>query len=209
MPELPEVETTRRSFAQRIAGATVTDVRLGKPLRWPLGCTPASLRGRRVGQATRRGKYLWLPVGEGGLLLHLGMSGSLAFGEQLAPPGAHDHFDLITDRGTLRLTDPRRFGAVLWSRSLDVPPAATRLGGLGLEPFDPALARVSVNSTNDRRVLDELSGGRLIEWQRSCVEIWVQSDVQGSRFRPLSSVFWWKAQVYVEMRAWWFTCEGC
>ena len=138
MPELPEVETTRRSFAERIAGATVTGVRLGKPLRWPLGCKPALLRGCRVGQATRRGKYLWLPVGEGGLLLHLGMSGSLAFGEQLAPPGAHDHFDLITDRGTLRLTDPRRFGAVLWSRSLDVPPAATRLGGLGLEPFDPA-----------------------------------------------------------------------
>ena len=138
MPELPEVETTRRSFAERIAGATVTDVRLGKPLRWPLGCTPASLRGRRVGQATRRGKYLWLPVGEGGLLLHLGMSGSLAFGEQLALPGAHDHFDLITDRGTLRLTDPRRFGAVVWSRALDVPPAATLLGGLGLEPFDPA-----------------------------------------------------------------------
>ncbi len=132
MPELPEVETTRRSFAQRIAGATVTDVRLGKPLRWPLGCTPASLRGRRVGQATRRGKYLWLPVGEGGLLLHLGMSGSLAFGEQLAPPGAHDHFDLITDRGTLRLTDPRRFGAVLWSRSLDGPPTATRLSALCL-----------------------------------------------------------------------------
>lgn len=140
MPELPEVETTRRSFAERIAGATVTDVRLGKPLRWPLGCTPASLRGCRVGHATRRGKYLWLPVGEGGLLLHLGMSGSLAFGEQLAPPGAHDHFDLVTDRGTLRLTDPRRFGAVVWSRALDMPPAATLLGGLGLEPFDPAFS---------------------------------------------------------------------
>lgn len=138
MPELPEVETTRRSFAERIAGATVTDVRLGKPLRWPLGCRPASLLGRRVGQATRRGKYLWLPVGEGGLLLHLGMSGSLAFGEHLVAPGVHDHFDLVTDRGTLRLTDPRRFGAVVWSRAIDAPPAATLLAGLGLEPFDPA-----------------------------------------------------------------------
>ncbi len=138
MPELPEVETTRRSFADRIAGATVTDVRLGKPLRWPLGCEPATLRGARIGAAARRGKYLWLPVGEGGLLLHLGMSGSLAFGEHAAGPGVHDHFDLVTDRGTLRLTDPRRFGAVVWSRALDAPPAATLLAGLGLEPFDAA-----------------------------------------------------------------------
>lgn len=138
MPELPEVETTRRSFAERIAGATVTDVRLGKPLRWPLGCAPGTLRGRRIGQATRRGKYLWLPLGDGGLLLHLGMSGSLAFGEHVTPPGAHDHFDLVTDRGTLRLTDPRRFGAVVWSSAVDAPPAAKLLEGLGLEPFDPA-----------------------------------------------------------------------
>ncbi len=136
MPELPEVETTRRSFAQRIAGATVTDVRLGKPLRWPLGCTPASLRGRRVGQATRRGKYLWLPVGEGGLLLHLGMSGSLALLAAPGEPGPHDHFDLATDRGTLRLTDPRRFGAVVYTAALDQPPAARLLARLGAEPFD-------------------------------------------------------------------------
>ncbi|MFT3664326.1 bifunctional DNA-formamidopyrimidine glycosylase/DNA-(apurinic or apyrimidinic site) lyase [Piscinibacter sp.] len=138
MPELPEVETTRRSFADRIAGATVSEVRLGKPLRWPLGCEPDALRGARIGTALRRGKYLWLPVGSGGLLLHLGMSGSLAFGEQAAPPGAHDHFDLVTDRGTLRLTDPRRFGAVVWSSAIDAPPAATLLARLGLEPFDAA-----------------------------------------------------------------------
>ena len=61
MPELPEVEVTRQSFARRIADAVVTDVRLGKPLRWPLGVDPASLRGQRVGEVTRRGKYLWLP----------------------------------------------------------------------------------------------------------------------------------------------------
>ena len=61
MPELPEVEVTRQSFAQRIAGAVVTDVRLGKPLRWPLGVDPASLRAQVVGDVSRRGKYLWLP----------------------------------------------------------------------------------------------------------------------------------------------------
>jgi formamidopyrimidine-DNA glycosylase len=138
MPELPEVETTRRSFADRIEGATVTAIRLGKPLRWPLGCEAALLVGRRVGAPARRGKYLWLPVGEGGLLMHLGMSGSLAFGADMPAPGAHDHFDLVTSRGTLRLHDPRRFGAVVWSPTVDAAPAATLLAGLGLEPFDPA-----------------------------------------------------------------------
>lgn len=139
MPELPEVETTRRSFAERIEGATVRQVRLGKPLRWPLGCAADSLVAQTVGSAVRRGKYLWLPLERGGLLMHLGMSGSLAFSEaSVSPPGVHDHFDLVTSRGTLRLTDPRRFGAVVWSPALDDGPAAKLLATLGLEPFDPA-----------------------------------------------------------------------
>ena len=136
MPELPEVEVTRRSLAQRIAGARVTKVRLGKPLRWPIGCAADALQGLVAGEMTRRGKYLWLPLGPGGLLLHLGMSGSLAFAESVAAPGAHDHFDLVTTRGTLRLTDPRRFGAVVWSPALDQAPAAKLLANLGYEPFD-------------------------------------------------------------------------
>lgn len=144
MPELPEVEVTRRSFAERIAGARVTDVRLGAPLRWPLGCDPESLRGFTVGEAARRGKYLWLPLRRaldegGGLLLHLGMSGSLAFSDHPAEPGRHDHFDLATTRGLLRLTDPRRFGAVVWSPSMDTGMAARLLAPLGREPFDPEL----------------------------------------------------------------------
>jgi formamidopyrimidine-DNA glycosylase len=139
MPELPEVETTRRSFAERIEGAKVRQVRLGKPLRWPLGCTAESLLAQTVGAASRRGKYLWLPLERGGLLMHLGMSGSLAFSEAPPPlPGAHDHFDLVTSRGTLRLTDPRRFGAVVWSPAIDDGAAAKLLATLGLEPFDPA-----------------------------------------------------------------------
>ena len=138
MPELPEVETTRRSFAERIHGAQVLAVRRGKPLRWPLGIEPAELVGQHVGVVARRGKYLWLPLERGGLLLHLGMSGSLAFSRQPDEPGAHDHFDLVTSAGTLRLADPRRFGAVVWSRALDAAPAAKLLAGLGLEPFDAA-----------------------------------------------------------------------
>jgi len=138
MPELPEVEVTRLSFAERIHGASVIGVRMGKPLRWPLGCEPASLVGTTVGPIARRGKYLWMPLGSGGLLMHLGMSGSLAFGPQALPAGAHDHFDLITTLGTLRLTDPRRFGAVVWSAGLAQDPAAKLLAGLGVEPFDAA-----------------------------------------------------------------------
>ncbi|MCY4747015.1 bifunctional DNA-formamidopyrimidine glycosylase/DNA-(apurinic or apyrimidinic site) lyase [Pelomonas sp. UHG3] len=137
MPELPEVEVTRRSFAAAIEGAHVTGLRLGKPLRWPLGVDPETLLGARVGAVQRRGKYLWLPLGEaGGLLMHLGMSGSLAFLDTTPAPGTHDHFDLHTDRGLLRLTDPRRFGAVVWGAALEAEPVTTLLAGLGLEPFD-------------------------------------------------------------------------
>jgi formamidopyrimidine-DNA glycosylase len=142
MPELPEVEVTRQSFAERIRGARIASVRLGKPLRWPLGCAPEALIAQTVGEVTRRGKYLWLALGHpgverGGLLMHLGMSGSLAFGADPAAPGPHDHFDLVTSNGTLRLTDPRRFGAVVWSPSLAADPAAKLLARLGVEPFDP------------------------------------------------------------------------
>lgn len=141
MPELPEVEVTRRSFAEAIEGATVLQARLGKPLRWPLGTAVEALVGGQIGATTRRGKYLWLPVSkphsDGGLLLHLGMSGSLAFTSWSSPPGTHDHFDLLTDRGLLRLTDPRRFGAVVWSEALNAGSAAKLLAGLGMEPFDP------------------------------------------------------------------------
>ena len=113
MPELPEVEATRRSFADAIAGARILSVSLGKPLRWPLGCAPQDLVGRRVLQVRRRGKYLLLELSQGLLLLHLGMSGSLRFAPQapgLPAAGAHEHFDLVTSQGTLRLHDPRRFG---------------------------------------------------------------------------------------------------
>ena len=140
MPELPEVEVTRRGIDEPLRGARVLSARLGKPLRWPLGCPTETLVGGTVGPVLRRGKYLWLPLaGAGGLLMHLGMSGSLALGDGGQPPGPHDHFDLVTSQGTLRLTDPRRFGAVVWSPAIDVGPAAKLLAPLGHEPFDPAL----------------------------------------------------------------------
>jgi formamidopyrimidine-DNA glycosylase len=136
VPELPEVEVTRRSFAERIAGATIEGVRLGKPLRWPLGCEPAALLGRRVVGVHRRGKYLLVQLDHGCLLLHLGMSGSLQFASMLPAPGVHDHFEMQTDRGALRLHDPRRFGAVVHVPSLDDPRARKLLDGLGVEPLE-------------------------------------------------------------------------
>ena len=155
MPELPEVETTWRSFAERVDGSSVTAVRLGKPLRWPLGCDPASLVGQPIGFAQRRGKYLWLPVHAsdgrcGGLLIHLGMSGSLSFSGRAGEAGPHDHFDLVTSRGVLRLHDPRRFGAVVWGESQATGMPGKLLAGLGVEPFDEVL--------NGRYVHERLKG---------------------------------------------------
>lgn len=138
MPELPEVEVTRQSFGDRILGSRVQAVFVGKPLRWPLGCDAASLIGLSVGAASRRGKYIWLPLGTGGLLLHLGMSGSLVFAGELPPRGKHDHFELVTSHGVLRMTDPRRFGAVIWAPGWDEGAAAKLLERLGMEPLDPA-----------------------------------------------------------------------
>ena len=156
MPELPEVEVTRQSFCERIHGARVTGVRLGKPLRWPLGVAPDSLVAQTVGEVARRGKYLWLPLARGGeasggLLMHLGMSGSLAFSADPGSAGNHDHFDLVTTRGTLRLTDPRRFGAVLWSPSTESGMAAKLLAGLGVEPFDAAFTGEHLHTALKRR----------------------------------------------------------
>lgn len=128
--------------------------------------------GATVGPVQRRGKYLWLPLGasgaeqrDGGLLMHLGMSGSLALLAQAPAPGVHDHFDLVTSRGTLRLNDPRRFGAVVWSQAIDALPAAALLQRLGPEPFDPALTPERFHASLHQRrtpIKAALLGGELV-----------------------------------------------
>ena len=138
MPELPEVEVTRLSFAGRIAGARIERVVMGKALRWPLGCMPQKLHGQQVLGVRRRGKYLLLDLSEGLLLMHLGMSGSVSFGMGLPAPGRHDHFDMVTSLGTLRLHDPRRFGAVVYASSEADAAAQKLLGRLGVEPLSEA-----------------------------------------------------------------------
>lgn len=139
MPELPEVEVTRRALLQPLRGSVIRDVALGKPLRWPLRCEPRSLSGQRVDTLDRRGKYLLLGLQGGQLIVHLGMSGSLRWLDAATgsapPPGPHEHFRLLTDRGELRMNDPRRFGAVIW-HPLPGPPHPL-LRHLGPEPLQP------------------------------------------------------------------------
>ena len=134
MPELPEVEVTRRSFADRISSARILALQMGKPLRWPLGVPPQSLVGRQIWGVRRRGKYLLIDLDQGLLLVHLGMSGSLNFAPTQPSAGPHDHMDLVTDKGVLRLHDPRRFGAVVFAPSEADPVAQKLLGHLGVEP---------------------------------------------------------------------------
>ncbi|WP_431098039.1 bifunctional DNA-formamidopyrimidine glycosylase/DNA-(apurinic or apyrimidinic site) lyase [Polaromonas aquatica] len=143
MPELPEVEVTRLSFADRIAGAVIDRVQMGKPLRWPLGCAPKALVGQQVLAVRRRGKYLLVDLSDGLLLVHLGMSGSVAFGDGLPALGKHDHFEMATSQGTLRLNDPRRFGAVVYASHEGAPAAQKLLGRLGVEPLTDAFNAAS------------------------------------------------------------------
>jgi formamidopyrimidine-DNA glycosylase len=138
MPELPEVETTRRGLLPHVVGRRIRDVIVREPrLRWPVPRDLARrVAGERVDDIRRRGKYLLFDVGEGHLLVHLGMSGSLSLVPSDTPPRRHDHVDLALEgESTLRLTDPRRFGAVLWVKR---PGTHALLDSLGIEPFDEA-----------------------------------------------------------------------
>jgi formamidopyrimidine-DNA glycosylase len=141
MPELPEVEIVRRGLVARFVGRELRTVVARRPdLRWPIPPDlDHRLAGRRLLAVERRSKYLMLDFGEGTLIVHLGMSGTLRARPAGAPPTLHDHFDLDFGDDVLRLNDPRRFGAVLWS---DVDPARTGsehplFRRLGVEPFDP------------------------------------------------------------------------
>jgi formamidopyrimidine-DNA glycosylase len=134
VPELPEVETTRRGLEPHVVGRQLVDWTVReRALRWPVEL-PAVLRGERLSALERRAKYLLFRFAPGRLMIHLGMSGSLRILPAGTPPLRHDHVDLCfaPDR-LVRLNDPRRFGSVLWW------PADTaehvRLAGLGVEPL--------------------------------------------------------------------------
>jgi formamidopyrimidine-DNA glycosylase len=151
MPELPEVETTRRGIAPHITGKRISRVVVRQPrLRWPVPHDLAErLSGQRVQAVERRAKYLLLRLPAGTLILHLGMSGSLRVLPARTPPGAHDHLDLVFGGVCLRLRDPRRFGAVLWSDGPveDHP----RLRDLGPEPLSAAFDGARLHAAGQRR----------------------------------------------------------
>jgi len=136
MPELPEVETTRRGVAPHVERQKVTAVRIyDRRLRWPVPRDLARrLVGRTVDRVDRRSKYLLFRVGADTLIVHMGMTGNLRVFSTPPPRQAHDHVDLEFGNGVvLRYRDPRRFGAMLWS------PSSTSehrlLAALGVEPF--------------------------------------------------------------------------
>ncbi len=133
MPELPEVEVTRRGLAPRISGRRISGVVVREPrMRWPIPRGLQRLAGRTVRGVKRRGKYLLVDCGSGHLLLHLGMSGSIRVFPAGTPAGKHDHFDLLLGDRLMRLRDPRRFGAVLWTTQPEKHPL---LAHLGIEPL--------------------------------------------------------------------------
>lgn len=138
MPELPEVETTRRGIAPHLIGRRVIELIVRRRrLRWPVPPALAThLAGATIHDVSRRAKYLLLETEPGAVLIHLGMSGSLRVLPRDAPPHRHDHIDLVLDSGrALRFNDPRRFGCWLWQPRGRTHPL---LRGLGPEPLDTA-----------------------------------------------------------------------
>lgn len=118
MPELPEVETTCRGISPHIVGQTVVSVTVRQPkLRWPINPNLSTLlKGQTLISLTRRAKYLLMHFAHGTLIGHLGMSGSMRVVPKATPPRKHDHVDILfANNSLLRLTDPRRFGAIIWT----------------------------------------------------------------------------------------------
>lgn len=152
MPELPEVETTRRGIRGHIEGQQVRNVTVRqRSLRWPV---PASigkrLHDQTLHQVQRRGKYLLLTLDRGTLILHLGMSGNLRILPCDTPAEKHDHLDICFDNDKmLRLHDPRRFGAALWTS--DPVEEHELLIRLGPEPLDQAFTGTHLYKLSRKR----------------------------------------------------------
>lgn len=131
MPELPEVETTRRGIAPYCSGQKIQRLLVREPrLRWPVpGDLPQRLAGQPILDLERRAKYLLFRTAPGSLLVHLGMSGSLRVVPSQEQPGKHDHIDILLHSGfALRYNDPRRFGCFLWLQPDEQHPLLSHLG---------------------------------------------------------------------------------
>ncbi len=138
MPELPEVETSRRGIEPYVTGQTVRHVDIrNRALRWPVAADfEQRLTGSTIESVGRRAKYLLFNTRDGAAILHLGMSGSVTIVPPDTPPGVHDHVDIGFDSGdVLRFRDPRRFGSLHWSPE---PQNHWLLRDLGPEPLSDA-----------------------------------------------------------------------
>lgn len=134
MPELPEVETTCRGIEPHIIGRRVGSATIRQPrLRWTVPPLDELLPGQRVKAVTRRAKYILITFPKGTLIIHLGMSGSLRIVSKTTAPRPHDHVELCFGKQCLRLHDPRRFGAMLWTDN--DPQQHPRIRDLGPEPL--------------------------------------------------------------------------
>jgi formamidopyrimidine-DNA glycosylase len=135
MPELPEVETTLRGIAPHMEGHAIAEVTVRNPsLRWPVPNEVVRAEGQKVLSCRRRAKYLLIELERGGLMIHLGMSGSLRICNPDEAPRKHDHVDIVMDSGRcIRFNDPRRFGALLWWE--ERPDEHVLLKDLGPEPL--------------------------------------------------------------------------
>ncbi|MFO7579521.1 bifunctional DNA-formamidopyrimidine glycosylase/DNA-(apurinic or apyrimidinic site) lyase [Nitrosomonas halophila] len=155
MPELPEVEITRRGVAAHLTGQRIAQVAVRHTgLRWPIAANLASVLPQQIIHAvSRRAKYLLMACDHGVLIIHLGMSGSLRVLSEPVAPGKHDHFDLLLANGRLlRFRDPRRFGAILWWPGDDVCQHPL-LAGLGPEPLSEQFdGKVLHARTRGRRI---------------------------------------------------------
>ena len=152
MPELPEVETTRKGISPYCEQQTVAKVTVRQPkLRWPVPDNLAELiEGRTIHGIQRRAKYLLLAFDNGTLMIHLGMSGSLRVMLQPEPPQKHDHVDITLVTGhTLRYHDPRKFGGFVWTEQ---PVAQHKLiSHLGPEPLSDAFTAEYLSSRCQKR----------------------------------------------------------
>ncbi|OCG72068.1 DNA-formamidopyrimidine glycosylase [Gilliamella sp. Occ3-1] len=134
MPELPEVETSRRGILPYLKGQIIDKIIVRQPkLRWPVDKAISNVHGQIILDIKRRAKYLLLQLPNNWIVIHLGMSGSLRILKNPQKAEKHDHIDLVLENGvTLRYIDPRRFGSWLWANSLD---EISQLQHLGPEPL--------------------------------------------------------------------------
>jgi formamidopyrimidine-DNA glycosylase len=188
MPELPEVETTRRGIARAVLGAHIAELQIhdGR-LRWPVAAAmPAQVRGQQIAAVGRRAKYLLLGLDRGALIMHLGMSGSLRVLAADTPLIKHDHFDLRLESGlTLRLNDPRRFGSLHYTE--EDPATHPLLRALAPEPLEAQFTAEYLWQLTRRRraaIKQVLLNGRLVT---GVGNIYASEALFRARIRPARS----------------------